>query len=288
MTGLKISDSWITLRRVCRHILQVVPSIGLADHQIRLLECKPYKMLPGWKMGVHAHSFYEASMLLAGEAMYASEPPQRLGPGHLVFYSPGTPHAWSAPDSECLRLVLWFQVEPAMTVPMPPAWPCWPEQLEDVARLLTVAREEAPGWPDQAAAWLGVLISRLLTLGASPSVHAHEPNLIAPIDSALQFIEDNLDRPLTLEDIAAHAGVSIPHLTRIFKQTTGESVIERLINLRMDRAAVLLTEIDAPLPVIARHVGINDVSYFCRRFRRHFGATPMAYRRAVLMENERV
>jgi len=241
-------------------------------------------MLPGWKMGVHAHSFYEANVLLEGAAVYASEPPQRLAPGHLVFYSPHTPHAWGTPDCECLRLVLWFQVEPDITVPMPPAWPCWLEQLDEIARLLAVAEAAAPGWPDQAAAWLGVLISRLLTLGAQPVAQTHETHLIGPIDSALQFIEDNLDRPLSLTDIAAHAGMSVPHLTRTFKRTTGESVLERLINLRMDCAAVLLTETDAPLISIARQVGMPDVSYFCRRFHRHYNATPMAYRQTVLQD----
>ncbi|MHB0935022.1 MAG: AraC family transcriptional regulator [Armatimonadota bacterium] len=277
-------QNWIVLRRVCRRIVQAVPSIGLADHHIRLLECKPYRMLPGWKMGVHAHSFYEASILLKGEAVYASIPPQRLGPGHLVCYSPHTPHAWGTPDSECLRLVLWFQVEPDLTIPTPPHWPCWPEQLDDIQRLLTIAGEAAPGWPDQAAAWIGVIISRLLTLGACRSQHAHETPLIAPIDSALQFIEDNLDRPLTLADVAAHAGMSVPHLTRTFKQATGESVIECLVNLRMDRAAVLLTETDRSLSDIARQSGLPDVSYFCRRFRRHFGTTPLAYRQTVLQD----
>ncbi len=277
---------WITLRRLCRRIVQAVPSIGLADHHIRLLECKPYIMLPGWKMGVHAHSFYEASILLEGAAVYASEPPQRLEPGHLIFYSPETSHAWGTPDSQCLRLVLWFQVEPAVTVPVPPAWPCWPEQLDEIAQLLAVAQTAAPGWHDQAAAWLGVLIARLLTLGVRASAQAHKTNLIAPIDATVRFIEDNFGRQLTLEDIAAHAGMSIPHLTRTFKQATGESVVERLINLRMDRAAVLLTETDAPLAIIARQVGIPDSSYFCRRFRRHFGTSPIAYRRAILHDKD--
>jgi AraC-like DNA-binding protein len=279
-------QNWIVLRRICRRIVQTVPSIGLADHHIRLLECKPYQMLPGWKMGIHAHSFYEASILLTGEAVYESIPPQRLGPGHLVCYSPHTPHAWGTPDSECLRLVLWFQVEPDLTIPTPPQWPCWPEQLDDIRRLLAIADEAAPGWPDQAAAWLGVIISRLLTLGARRSAPVHDTSLIVPIDSALQFIEDNLARPLTLADIAAHAGISVPHLTRTFKQATGESVIERLLNLRMDRAAVLLTETDLSLADIARQSGLPDVSYFCRRFRRHFGTTPLAYRQTVLQNAE--
>ena len=287
MTKNGVQYNWITLRRLCRRIVMAVPSIGLADHRIELLECKPYKMLPGWNMGVHAHSFYEASILLEGAAVYGTEPPQRLEPGHLVFYSPDTPHAWATPDAECLRLVLWFQVEPAITVPMPTVWPCWPEQLENITRMLTVVEAATPGWHDQAAAWLSVIISRLLTLGATPSVQAFEMNRIAPINTTLQFLEDNFDRQLSLEDIAAHAGMSIPHLTRTFKQATGESVFERLINLRMDRAAVLLTETDAPLPVIARQAGIPDVSYFCRRFRRHFGTTPLVYRQAILLNTGR-
>lgn len=278
------AHNWIMLRRVCRRIVQAVPSIGLADHRIQLLECKPYQMLPGWTMGLHAHSFYEASILLAGEAVYASSPPQRLGAGHLVYHEPHVSHAWATPDSECLRLVLWFQLEPPVHIPIPTVWPCWPEQLDDIRRMLAIADAALPGWADQAAAWLGVLISRLLTLAVRRTESMYDTLLYSPVDSALQFIEDNLARALTLTDIAAHAGISVPHLTRTFKQATGESVIERLLNLRMDRAAVLLTDTDSSLTDIARQVGILDVSYLCRRFRRHFGTTPLAYRRTIFRQ----
>jgi transcriptional regulator GlxA family with amidase domain len=51
------------------------------------------------------------------------------------------------------------------------------------------------------------------------------------------------------------------------------------MNLRLQRARELLEITDLPMSEIAAHVGYDDPSYLARLFRRHFGTTPVSYRR---------
>ena len=72
----------------------------------------------GWKINTHEHSFYETSIILAGQAQYDTPPArQYLEPGHVIYHGPRMPHTWSAPEQSCLRLIIWFTVEPHMPVP---------------------------------------------------------------------------------------------------------------------------------------------------------------------------
>jgi transcriptional regulator GlxA family with amidase domain len=127
-----------------------------------------------------------------------------------------------------------------------------------------------------------VVISRLLTIADWPAdaqaTTVPRTDLAGVVD---QFLRDNLARPLTLLDIADQVGASQRTLCRQFHEQTGATVMEHLFTLRMDRAAELLGETDAPVATIGDQVGMPDPSYFVRRFRQHFHTTPHVYRQQV-------
>ncbi|HEX2948473.1 MAG TPA: helix-turn-helix transcriptional regulator [Armatimonadota bacterium] len=167
-------------------------------------------------------------------------------------------------------------------IPRPDIWPIWPDLLQEFLLLLDDVHHRTPGWHHRIAPRITIILSRMLSIGGWPNtpmaVPASGTDLVTIID---QFFKDNLARPLTLSDVTAHVGMSERTLCRQFRDLTGETVMERLLNLRMDRAATLLVETDASLAEVGMQVGIADASYFCRRFRRHFDKTANFYRKGI-------
>ena len=94
-----------------------------------------------------------------------------------------------------------------------------------------------------------------------------------------EFIEDNLDRPICLDDLANLANVSRFHLSRLFKQAVGVTAIGFVEQCRIRRAQALIADTDLPLADIALATGFADQSHFTRRFHRYVGCTPAVFAR---------
>ena len=98
---------------------------------------------------------------------------------------------------------------------------------------------------------------------------------------AVRYIEDNLNRSLSLEEIAAHVNVSARQLTRLFGTFAGTSPAQYVRVTRLDRASALLTRTELPIKEISHQIGFSDVQYFTRCFTSHFGVSPGAYRQGA-------
>ncbi len=84
--------------------------------------------------------------------------------------------------------------------------------------------------------------------------------------------------PLSLGDLAAEAGVSKFHFTRLFRAATGLTPHGFLVELRLDAGRALLTTTDLSVAVIAARCGFARAAYFGTAFTRRFGAAPTAFR----------
>ncbi|MBE7464043.1 MAG: helix-turn-helix transcriptional regulator [Planctomycetes bacterium] len=96
--------------------------------------------------------------------------------------------------------------------------------------------------------------------------------------AALELLETRFAEPLAVEELAAAAGVSAPHLTRLFRRLTGRSPMQYLNDVRIQRACTRLAESDESITSIAGAVGWPDPNLFARRFRQALGVSPRAYR----------
>ncbi|MFB7056207.1 GlxA family transcriptional regulator [Streptomyces vinaceus] len=112
-------------------------------------------------------------------------------------------------------------------------------------------------------------------------VHEHPP---APrgstLEPLLRWMEDNARRELTLDEVAAQAGMSVRTLNRRFREHTGTSPLQWLHRARVRRAQYLLETTGHPVERIASQVGFGSPTAFRDRFRRITGTSPNAYRRA--------
>ncbi|ROQ93967.1 AraC family transcriptional regulator with amidase-like domain [Streptomyces sp. 2132.2] len=112
-------------------------------------------------------------------------------------------------------------------------------------------------------------------------VHEHPP---APrgstLEPLLRWMEENARRELTLDEVAARAGMSVRTLNRRFREHTGTSPLQWLHRARVRQAQYLLETTGHPVERIASQVGFGSPTAFRDRFRRITGTSPNAYRRA--------
>lgn len=86
------------------------------------------------------------------------------------------------------------------------------------------------------------------------------------------------DSSLSVKDMAAEAGYSKYHFSRLFKKAIGHPPHAYLLRLRLRASIELLANTDMPIKQIALAVGFNDYHYFCNAFKRHTLHTPMSIR----------
>lgn len=103
-------------------------------------------------------------------------------------------------------------------------------------------------------------------------------NYSPEVIQALDYIQNNYSRKISLAAVAEHVGLSSGYLCRIFKEETSVSINAYINNLRMTRAGELLKDKNSYIKEVAISVGFEDQLYFSRLFKRYYGMTPSEYR----------
>lgn len=120
--------------------------------------------------------------------------------------------------------------------------------------------------------------------GAVQSVLAYIDNMPANVSAhhaikAVEYIEENYHTDISIQGIADWLGISRYHLCRVFKQNKNITLMEYIADLRMNKAEKLLEESDLMIRDIASISGFNNITYFNKKFKQHFGVTPSQKRR---------
>ena len=85
-------------------------------------------------------------------------------------------------------------------------------------------------------------------------------------------------KSLNYDELADYIGVNRSYLASSFKKTFGCSPQEFLVNLRMEKAKVLLKKQDISISSVANAVGYTDQLAFSKVFKQHFGMSPSTYK----------
>ena len=114
-------------------------------------------------------------------------------------------------------------------------------------------------------------------------VPSHSKKDVFPVwvEKIRQEIEARFAFPHDLHGLARSVRVSVAYLCRVFKAYTGKTVVEYLIERRIQAAIWKLREGDEKIISIALGCGFNDLAYFNRAFKRIVGTTPSAYRKKM-------
>ncbi|MFJ9415210.1 helix-turn-helix domain-containing protein [Streptomyces sp. NPDC101227] len=112
------------------------------------------------------------------------------------------------------------------------------------------------------------------------SAPPHPVQIDGSLAPLLEWVTGRLDEPLSVEELAAHAGLSARTLARRFADQLGVSPGQWLLAQRIAASRELLESSALPLEAVARRVGLSSATNLRRRFLRAVGTTPGAYRRA--------
>ena len=102
----------------------------------------------------------------------------------------------------------------------------------------------------------------------------------------IKYIHSSLSEKITLEDIGRLTFFSPIYCDTVFKREMGQSIIDYLLDRRIEEAKKMLVGEPIPLSQIAEAVGFSDYNYFSRTFKKRSGYSPAAYRRAMISGDE--
>ncbi len=132
------------------------------------------------------------------------------------------------------------------------------------------------------------LYSRLLALLDIIIADANMPSKVSTknyeiVSEVKQFIENNAAKPIKLSDIAQSIHLSKIYLHNIFKESTGISPHDYLINCRIEMAKKLLWDTKIHIPFVAEQAGFGCQQYLNKVFKKETGMTPGEYRKIFQM-----
>ncbi len=84
-----------------------------------------------------------------------------------------------------------------------------------------------------------------------------------------------------VQELAASLHMSYGHLSRLYKKLTGQTIIDRLTKIRLERSVELLCHMDIPIQEVAEKTGFPNPYYFSRLFKTSFGLSPKEYREDI-------
>ena len=122
------------------------------------------------------------------------------------------------------------------------------------------------------------ILSQIYLLLDTPSPGFHFDHIA---DEVIYYMREHFREPITAVSLADRFGLSPKYFGSLFKKSTGMSIQKKLLSIRMEHASQLLIYTRTPIEEIAASVGIPDVFYFTKLFKKEKGMPPGQYRRTL-------
>ena len=254
-----------------------------------------------------SHDFWELLYVDRGSLrVTAGDQVWELTRGQIIFHAPGEFHALSAtgvapdlvvvsfgcdsPDmaffqglittaGEGERALLARIVEESTAAFSTP--------LDNPSTQSLQRREQSPfGGEQLVCAALEELLIRLIRRREQPAPPLTAPGGDEILKRVASYMEQHLDRPLTLEEICRDNLIGRSQLQKLFHTYTGGGVMEYFGNLKIQAARRMIRDGRLNFTQIAARLGFQSVHYFSRRFRKVTGMSPSEYARSVKMLSE--
>ncbi|HEX3078237.1 MAG TPA: AraC family transcriptional regulator [Lachnospiraceae bacterium] len=114
------------------------------------------------------------------------------------------------------------------------------------------------------------------------SYHFESYNKSYAVKRIINYLNENYEQRISLDRIAHNMYLSPVYISKIFKEETGESPINYLIKIRLEKAKEILEINDSgSIKSIAKQVGYEDVYHFSKLFKKYYGISPLYYKRTV-------
>lgn len=243
----------------------------------------------GLMPAMHYHAHYEIFCLLSGERKHVvgdsfltlkkgdcvaipSNVPhktggQRDGVRFLIAFNDAFLNKWLTPSSRSVLLDFFHRpfLHPA------------PTHTED---LLLLFNQIETAYAEQNDGLLFSSLLRLfLILNDAPVAQNDEKYPVQVLQQVMEYAQENYATIDSLEEVAEALYVSKYHICHLFSKYVEFSFINYLTHIRLKNASDLLKTTRSSVTEIAQSCGFNNSGYFCRVFKKHFGFSPLEYRK---------
>ena len=246
---------------------------------------------PGVVEDPHSHDFWEMIFIERGQGViriakreYAAER------GALFIYPPQVEHCETSNETRSLSMrVLCF--DNVSDMGFMDFWPLEDERFECIAPLWLpsaferISRRILDEIGNAEYAFEVQIKACLLELMACLAQYAYQT--LYAVDRPVQsdqafrtkhFIDEHYMQKLSLTDIAAKTYVSVFYLSHLFKEHIGETPINYLVRLRIDKACQLLETTKMTVNEVCQAVGYEDLQHFSNVFRKRMGVSPRQWK----------
>lgn len=263
---------------------------------------------------IHEHEFYELVLIVHGQVShYFENIYYRLHGGDMILIRPGQFHQYVLEEGasfeliNCLFLPELFErqwqaaIDPDGKIESFLLYPFANRKEEFHPRIsLALAEsrrvekllEDMLDEQSQGRLFSSVVIRlklfelfHLILRYQNEAIHREKPAAVKRTDPKIimiqrvhQYLAENPELKLDIEQMASTFGVSSRHLNRLFKQETGKTVMEMLHFIRIEKAKQLLMHTNDRVVDIAARVGYDDTSFFTKLFIRKVKCSPGKYR----------
>jgi AraC family transcriptional regulator, arabinose operon regulatory protein len=207
----------------------------------------------------------------------------RVKAGDVTLLRPGTPHRYGTPKGKSWHFVWTHFTGGFMDASLLPLENLTNRQIEQQAvreriyhaflRILSDSRERGAYWHELC---LGAL-REILMLLAKQQTSGFDPR----IEETLFLLAQRMQETVRVEELARSVGLSASRLSHLFKENTGESIVEALNRMRIKQAALLLAHTNRNAAEAAHDVGFQNYNHFTRQFRKYIGLTPSEFSQSV-------
>ena len=249
----------------------------------------------------HSHDFIEIAVILSGEGGFlVDEKWYSVKKGDVLLFNPGVLHQCvsSSANSPLEEFYVSFTdihmrgmernqiVFPEHDCLLHPA----EKTFVSILRLCSLIKSESgslqPGRYFMLKAYVTQMILLLYReqsaapLSADEGYEFESTNKKYVVEQIIDYLDCHYNEKISLDQIARNMYLSPFYISKIFKSETGDTPINHLIRVRMEKARELLEQKkDASIQDIALCVGYDDAYHFSKLFKKHFGQSPSKYRK---------
>lgn len=249
---------------------------------------------------VHYHPEYEINLVMGCTGTrVVGDSEESFGPTDLVMVGPSLPHAWKSKDVTNHVITIQFSQEMAQ-------YPMLSKRIFAPIRQLLQDAESGLSFegPEQESIKKKIIsltrmqgfqsVTTFLNI-LSDMANANRKRLVSGlfesdlgsssksrrITKVCEYIDQNLDKDLSLAEVAALVNMSESAFSHFFKKRTGLSYINYVNNQRIAKACTLLSDTTLSASEICYDCGFNNKSNFIRIFRKKKNMTPIEYRKYI-------
>lgn len=232
----------------------------------------------------HYHSFYEIYYLEQGVCHYLIEGKMfEMDEGDIVFIPKGQIHKTSYEDVHS-RLLINCSGEYLKNADFSEAFVYRNEKhSREIYRIMKKIEEEyLRGDKFSQSLIKGYMQQLLAVVYRTENRYKNTRHQNKYVQKALDMLEEDFTREITLSALADEFGISAEHFSRIFKKETGLGFNEYLSLLRLKKAeSILKKNEDATISEVAFSCGFNDSNYFCEKFKKVYGTSPLKFKKSL-------